>query len=206
MTTKKKQPGKTVNATSAKAGAVIHPVLDYSGHKDEQINEPWREWKVKPDLEPMPAAPPESGIGKRIAYCRGQLNNLSVEALARYTKYFDQDGISKASIVRYESGDSLPGTRELRILCDALWVTPNWLLMGAIDLSSSNAYITKFVDATKLFVLDFLEESHFPTIAFNPQSAKQKAEKEIEQRPQKENEETEKRQKWINEARKPTSR
>lgn len=133
MTTKKKQAEKTVNNTSEKVGVAVHPVLDYSGHDDDYGNEPWREWKVKPDIVYMPFTPPEVGIGKRIAYCRGQLDNLSVEALARYTKNFDSDGVSRASIVRYESGDSFPGARELRIFCDAFWIPANWLLFGLED-------------------------------------------------------------------------
>lgn len=205
MADKKKNTREKAGSISQKTGVITHPVLDYSGHKDEQENEPWLKWKVRPDLVPMPETQPESGIGKRIAYCRGQLNNLSVEALARYTKYFDQVGISKASIVRYEGGDSFPGARELRILCDALWITPNWLLLGAIDSNSLDAETAKFVDATKLFVLGLLAEHHFATIAFDPMGAQQRAEKEIAQRPQKEKEETERRQKWIDEARKPSS-
>lgn len=101
----------------------------------EEIKEPWRRWKVKPTIEPMPAVPAESGIGARIAYCRGQLNNLPIEALARYTKYFDADGISRQSLLRYEAGESMPGAREMRILCDALWVPAGWLLFGSVEES-----------------------------------------------------------------------
>lgn len=131
MTDKKKQPKKA--AASAPPASLPH--LDFSGKNEgtETGNEPWRAWKVRPDLVPISSHPEESGIGKRIAYCRGQLDNLSVEALARYTKKFDSDGVSKASLVRYESGDSVPGARELRILCDALWVPANWLLFGTLD-------------------------------------------------------------------------
>ncbi len=42
----------------------------------EQSLEPWRAWKVKPVLEPIVTAPTDAGIGKRIAYCREQLDNL----------------------------------------------------------------------------------------------------------------------------------
>jgi transcriptional regulator with XRE-family HTH domain len=206
MTDKKKQPGKTANTTSSGAEAVTPPELNRSVQRNEQDNEPWKKWKVKPDLVPMPEAPSESGIGKRIAYCRGQLNTLSVEALARYTKNFDADGISRMSMIRYESGENTPGAREIRVLCDALWVTPNWLLLGTIDSNSLNTDAVKFVDATKLFVLGFLSEHHFATAAFDPMSAKQRAEKEIALRPQKEIEEIEKRQKWMDEARKPSPR
>lgn len=101
--------------------------------------QPWSQLTVKPDLSAMFASiitnPPETGIGKRIAYCRGQLDNLSVEALARYTKNFDPDGISRTTIVRYESGDNIPGGRELRILSDALWVPVDWLIWGRVESS-----------------------------------------------------------------------
>lgn len=99
--------------------------------------QPWAQLTVKPNLSAMFASiitdPPEAGIGKRIAYCRGQLDNLSVEALARYTKNFDPDGISRTTIVRYESGDNIPGGRELRILSDALWVPVDWLVWGRVE-------------------------------------------------------------------------
>lgn len=39
-------------------------------------------------------------------------------------------GISQQTIVKYEKGIVLPGSRELRILCDALNVSADWLIMG----------------------------------------------------------------------------
>lgn len=94
--------------------------------------ESWRQWHVRPKLQPLSflEVDPEKGIGKRIAFCRAQMDNLSVEALSRYIKNFDNDGISRTTIVRYESGENTPGAREIRILCDALWVPADWLLFG----------------------------------------------------------------------------
>ncbi len=43
----------------------------------------------------------------------------------------DEKGVSRTAIVGYESGSSRPGTRELRILCEALHVTPNHLIYGS---------------------------------------------------------------------------
>lgn len=215
MATKKKQSKKTAGITSPKVAGVTHPILDYSGQKDEQENELWKKWKVKPDLTYMPAPfrddadlrTTEVGIAKRIAYCRGQLDNLSVEALARYTKYFDQVGVSKASIVRYEAGESLPGARELRILCDALWVSPNWLLLGTEDLNSQSIFTTRLIDAATLFVLNLVNEANRQSHAsFETGMTLQRAQSEIEQRPQKEKAEIERRQQWIDEARKPAPR
>ncbi len=115
--------------------------------KPADIDAPWKRWKVKPLLEAMFADPPESGIGKRIAYCRGQLDGLSVDALARYTKFFDKDGISRPTIARYETGDNLPGARELRILSDTLWVPTSWLLLGKLETSTSTGFGQAVEDA-----------------------------------------------------------
>lgn len=77
--------------------------------------------------------PPENGIGERIRLKRAELGNgLTVEDLSRVCKEFDQEGqgISRLAISRYEAGRFIPGARELRILCEALGVSPNWLLLG----------------------------------------------------------------------------
>lgn len=151
--------------------------------------EPWQEWNVRPSLKPMLATPHEAGIGKRIAYCRGQLDNLPVEALARYTKNFDDVGISRTTIVRYESGENIPGGRELRILCDTLWIPANWLLFGVVDPLAEGSAIMNMVHSLRLFIRnevgsigidDLLEEAN---------------QKKVEQR-----------QRWIHEARKSPSR
>jgi transcriptional regulator with XRE-family HTH domain len=107
--------------------------INNTGNAADTGNEPWRRWTVKPVLEAMFADPPESGVGRRIAYCRGQLDNLSLDALARYTKFFDDEGVSRASLYRYETGQALPGARELRILSKALWVPVGRLLLGNIE-------------------------------------------------------------------------
>lgn len=188
MTTKKKQPatGPSINEQD-----VAQPI---------EGNEPWRKWKVKPDLGYIPAQADdprasELGIGKRIAYCRGQLDNLSVEALARYTKYFDSAGISKASLVRYEAGDSLPGARELRILCDALWVPPHWLLYGTVDSNSPNKAATALLDALSDFVRGETVGGTVLDFTWAKENKEIQHAKEVEQR-----------QRWIDEARKPLNR
>lgn len=77
--------------------------------------------------------PPENGIGERIRLKRAEIaDGLTVEDLSRVCKEFDPEGqgVSRAALFRYESGKILPGARELRILCEALAVSPNWLLLG----------------------------------------------------------------------------
>lgn len=190
MPDKKKQPRKTAAAAPPGTETGNLPPLDFSGQNEgtEAGNEPWRKWTVKPDLKPMSSNPDEAGIGERIAYCRGQLDNLSVEALARYTKKFDPVGVSKASLVRYEGGDSVPGARELRILCKALWVPANWLLFGTLDSDTQRQ--------TGRVLLEALE-SHIKTLVPGELSLLEPLLRQQEKYA------VEERQRWIDEARKP---
>lgn len=73
-----------------------------------------------------------SEIGKRIADARNGLG-WSQLALHTRTKLADPGGmgISRAVLSLYETGTNKPGAREIRILCDTLKVSPNWLLYGS---------------------------------------------------------------------------
>jgi transcriptional regulator with XRE-family HTH domain len=42
----------------------------------------------------------------------------------------DKRGISRTALIGYEQGSSSPGLREVRLLCEVLRVTPNWLVYG----------------------------------------------------------------------------
>lgn len=71
-------------------------------------------------------------IGKRIFEARDGLG-FSQQALATRTRLADPDGqgISRAVLSLYETGVNKPGAREIKLLCEALKVTPNWLLYGS---------------------------------------------------------------------------
>ncbi len=43
----------------------------------------------------------------------------------------DRKGIHRTVLVGYEAGHSKPGAREIRILCETLSITPNWLIYGS---------------------------------------------------------------------------
>ena len=75
-------------------------------------------------LEPAIAkAGPESGIGKRIRDAR-EAQGMKASELARVAQ------IHRATLKHYEAGDRLPGTKELRRLCEALGKSPNELVFG----------------------------------------------------------------------------
>jgi transcriptional regulator with XRE-family HTH domain len=94
--------------------------------------------------EPMPApfgTAPESIFGARLQAARNHFG-LSVDALSRLTKATDMvesRGVSSTAVLRYESGDALPGVRELRLLCQSLGVSGDWLIFGRTMASAVTA-------------------------------------------------------------------
>ncbi len=85
-----------------------------------------------PKAPTTPAPPPtQDEFASRLADRRRQLfPNLT--AFARHTVAIDPDGkgISRSALLEYERGTYRPGTRELKIICSALRVTPNMLIYG----------------------------------------------------------------------------
>lgn len=82
-----------------------------------------------PEAPTLPAL--DEGIGSRIRQARERRgwtqNVLSVRS--RMTDQ-EQKGISRTVIVGYEAGTHKPGAREIKLLCEALKISPNWLLFG----------------------------------------------------------------------------
>lgn len=184
----------TKNSTEKQAPSVparIKFVADKS--LAESQGEAWRKWNVTPKIAFLenPNLDPEKDIGKRIAYCRAQMDNLSVEALARYTKRFDKVGISRTTLVRYESGENIPGGRELRILADTLSVPVRWLLLA--DFGSDGLALTdedaRFIEVARRWVKS-MSGQELPEFVADARETQRKA--EIAQR-----------QRWIDEDRRP---
>src|SRR5712664_4139179 len=85
----------------------------------------------------------EKLIGKRIKRLREQLG-LNFEELAALTRQYDAEGIAPVTLRRYERENksaTLPGPRELRILCDALDASADYLLRG--QQNEGEEYIQK---------------------------------------------------------------
>ena len=79
-----------------------------------------------PDAQTEPKAPPPKsadGVAIRIRIGR-ERKGLSLADLHR------QSEISKTALHDYESGRTQPGAREIKVLCEILGVTPNWVLFG----------------------------------------------------------------------------
>lgn len=82
--------------------------------------------------EPAAADTSDAAIGRRLREAR-EAKGMTQQQVSVRSKWSDPDekGVSRTAIVGYESGSSRPGTRELRILCEALHVTPNHLIYGS---------------------------------------------------------------------------
>jgi transcriptional regulator with XRE-family HTH domain len=77
---------------------------------------------------------PELDLGVRLQEMRRKAF-LTQGELADQTKRADLDGngISSAVISLYERGVNRPGPREIRLLCEALHTSPNYLIYGDED-------------------------------------------------------------------------
>lgn len=73
----------------------------------------------------------DQAVGRRIREAR-EGRGFTQQALSTRSKWVDPEGkgVSRTTLVAYESGTSRPGTREIRILCESLFVTPNNLIFG----------------------------------------------------------------------------
>jgi transcriptional regulator with XRE-family HTH domain len=92
----------------------------------------------------------EDGIGSRIRASR-EARGYTQTHLAGQTKSIDPlgQGISRTAIVGYEAEHSKPGAREIKLLCNALNITPNWLLYG-----EESIYETQAKDAIVKLAID----------------------------------------------------
>lgn len=74
---------------------------------------------------------PEDDLGQRIQETRNA-KKLTQGGLADLTKSLDSEekGISRAVLSLYEAGKNRPSPREIRLLCEALSITPNYLIYG----------------------------------------------------------------------------
>lgn len=77
---------------------------------------------------------PEASLGSRLQMLR-EGKGLTQAKVAELTKRADRDrkGLSRAVISFYEAGTTRPGPKEIRLLCEALQVSPSYLIYGSDD-------------------------------------------------------------------------
>jgi len=107
--------------------------------------------------------PPEAGIGDRIRKRREELG-LTVEELSRVSRICDkrseQQGLASSTIGRYEKHQMKPGAREIRILCESLGVSADWLVRGIQPGDMPGSVLSeRATDALRGFLNIFLEEA-----------------------------------------------
>ena len=98
--------------------------------------------------QPRPSsAPPEDGIWERVRDKRKELG-LSVQDLSRLTALYDYwggKGVSRSMLARYENPEGFkPGAREIGLLCAALDVSADWLVLGIVEQSRNTAFQEAF--------------------------------------------------------------
>jgi transcriptional regulator with XRE-family HTH domain len=76
----------------------------------------------KPLGKPTPSSI-EDGIGIRLKAARETKSMSQIDL-------HNRTGLSRTVLINYEAGRHKPGTREIRLLCDALEVSPNHLIYG----------------------------------------------------------------------------
>lgn len=114
-----------------KAPAVDDDEMKKLAFMARQIDEEHREEPGPPAQPGRLRNPPEADLGARIRDAR-ETKFITQGELADLTKSLDADekGISRAVISLYEKGVNRPSPKELRLLCEALRVTPNHLIYG----------------------------------------------------------------------------
>jgi transcriptional regulator with XRE-family HTH domain len=74
----------------------------------------------------------EGTVGDRLRAAREE-REFTQNAVANRTKMNDPEGkgISRTALIGYEQDVTNPGLREIKLLCTALTVSPNWLIYGS---------------------------------------------------------------------------
>lgn len=122
------------------------------------------------EKQPEPIAAPDrfaKEIGERIAAARNGLG-FSQQALHVRTKLADPEkiGISRAVLSLYETGTNKPGAREIRILCNTLKVSPNWLLYGSESPAPATRSTMDFLRGSDI---DISARLAFAMLALDPE-------------------------------------
>jgi transcriptional regulator with XRE-family HTH domain len=114
-----------------KAGESLEELVVEAEFIDRKVREGLAANKLQPGRLPTK---PEDQLGARLQAARED-TRLTQGELSELTRSLDSDdkGVSRAVISLYEAGTNRPSPREIRLLCEALRVTPNFLIYGDDD-------------------------------------------------------------------------
>jgi transcriptional regulator with XRE-family HTH domain len=133
--TKKKRQQSAAARTIGKRTRAAPPELEELASEAEFWDRQARETQAATKLQPgRLAGKPEDELGSRLQAAREERRWTQGE-LAELTRSLDGDdkGVSRAVISLYEAGTNRPSPREIRLLCEALRITPNFLIYGDDD-------------------------------------------------------------------------
>lgn len=131
---KKKTPGprsKQAGGGVRKGNAELEKLAKEADFIDREVQEAHAIKTLQPGRLP---GKPEELLGERLQQSREERRWTQGE-LAQLTRSLDPDekGISRAVISLYEAGTNRPSPREMRLLCEALRISPNFLIYGDDD-------------------------------------------------------------------------
>lgn len=108
--------------------------------------------RAKGEVPPPPGdlPPDDAAFAARLKAAREE-RNFTQAAVSNRSRMIDpeQRGISRTAIIAYEQGTTKPGIRELRMLCEVLHVTPNWLIYGTDSAAKAALPSLEFFHGTK---------------------------------------------------------
>lgn len=87
--------------------------------------------RLAPEAPAGQLLPDDAAFAARLKAAREE-RNFTQAAVSNRSRMIDPErrGISRTALIAYEQGTTKPGIRELRMLCEVLHVTPNWLIYG----------------------------------------------------------------------------
>ncbi len=93
----------------------------------------------------------ELEVGERLRLAREQ-RGLTQAQVSTRTRMIDpaNKGVSRTALVGYETGTSKPGLREIKLLCEVLLITPNWLVYGTESAAKTALPSMEMVSANNL--------------------------------------------------------
>lgn len=123
---------KTQKSKPPRKSSLQDAALDALAVEADFLDRQGSEQRASKALQPgRLSSAPERDLGKRVQEMR-ESRRMTQGELSQLTLSLDDEekGISRPVISLYESGTNRPSPKEIRLLCEALQATPNFLIYG----------------------------------------------------------------------------